>query len=93
MSTRKIVSVIAAALFIAGVAVGISGKTIKLKKADKEYTPTVSTVCITAVGDCTFATDANAPTAALFHTQRRRTAIIRIFSEMSRSFLRRTTLL
>ncbi len=66
MSTRKIVSVIAAALFIAGVAVGISGKTIKLKKADKEYTPTVSTVCITAVGDCTFATDANAPSDGSF---------------------------
>ena len=61
MSVRKITGIITVLLFIAAIAVGISGKTIEKRRAEKEYMPTVSTVCITATGDCTFATDANAP--------------------------------
>ena len=67
MSIRKILVLLTAVLFIAGIAFGIaSGNrgeipvgTEEEQKQDGDYQPTVQTVTITAVGDCTLGTDVN----------------------------------
>lgn len=93
MSVRKITGIITVLLFIAAIAVGISGKTIEKRRAEKEYMPTVSTVCITATGDCTFATDANAPRDNSFVScVEAQNNDYSYFSGMSRRFLLRMTL-
>lgn len=66
MSIRKLTVFITVLLFLAAIILGFSGQMIQKQKAEKEYTPTVSTVCVTAAGDCTFATDANAPSDGSF---------------------------
>lgn len=63
MSIRKIALFVTAALFIAAVAVNIIGSHLAEKKRIEEamsYQPTIQNVTLTAVGDCTFATDVNA---------------------------------
>lgn len=60
MSIRKLAVFAAAALFAAALAVKVSGS-IGEKRRAEEYMPAVQTVTVTAVGDCTFATDVNAP--------------------------------
>ena len=59
MSIRKITVFSAILLFVIAAALGVSGK-IREKNIKEEYTPSMQTVTVTAVGDCTLATDANA---------------------------------
>ena len=59
MSIRKITVFSAILLFVIAAALGVSGK-IHEKNIKEEYTPSMQTVTVTAVGDCTLATDANA---------------------------------
>lgn len=61
MSIRKLTACLTVVLFAVAGFWGITADRRAEKKAEKEYTPTVQTVTITAVGDCTFATDINAP--------------------------------
>ncbi len=59
MNIRKTATLLTAFLFIAAIVWGlISGHREKIRE-EKEYTPDVRTVTITAVGDCTLATDVN----------------------------------
>lgn len=60
MSVRKFAVLLTAALFIAAIIWGFSGEKREKRKAEKEYTPSVQTVTVTAAGDCTLATDVNA---------------------------------
>ncbi|MBQ2669195.1 MAG: CapA family protein [Clostridia bacterium] len=63
MSIRKAALYLTVVLFIAAIAVNIIGKVVaeRREQAEKEaYQPTVQTVTMTAVGDCTLATDVNA---------------------------------
>lgn len=57
MSIRKVLVFLSVVLFAAAIA---KGNLNNIKK-EEEYTPDVQTVTITAVGDCTFATDTSAP--------------------------------
>ncbi|MBQ8301518.1 MAG: CapA family protein [Clostridia bacterium] len=57
MSIRKVLIFLTVVLFVAAI---VRGNIDNIKKED-EYTPDVQTVMITAVGDCTFATDVSAP--------------------------------
>ena len=66
MSIRKFAVVLTAALFIAAIIGGFSGEKREKIKAEKEYTPDVQTVTVTAVGDCTLATDINASSEGSF---------------------------
>lgn len=65
MSIRKTAIILAAALFAAGAASSVFTAMAEKKKAE-EYTPNVQTVTVTAVGDCTLATDINAASAGSF---------------------------
>lgn len=65
MSIRKTATILAAVMFAAGVAWSFAGKVSEIQKS-KEYTPNMQTVTVTAVGDCTFATDVNAPKSGSF---------------------------
>lgn len=65
MSIRKLMVFLAVVLFAAAIVWRFSGDIIE-KNKEEEYTPSVQTVTITAVGDCTFATDANAPQQGSF---------------------------
>lgn len=60
MSIRKLTVFIAVLLFAAAIGLGIPNKITEKKRLEAEYTPSVSTVTVTAVGDCTLATDVNA---------------------------------
>lgn len=60
MSIRKLSVFAAVVLFAAAVAVWLPRQIEEKRKAEEAYTPSVSTVSITAVGDCTLATDVNA---------------------------------
>lgn len=60
MSVRKFAVALTAVLFIAAIIYGFSSEKREKLKAEKEYTPSVQTVTVTAVGDCTLATDVNA---------------------------------
>lgn len=66
MSTRKFTVLLTAVLFIIAIIWGFSGEKRERIKAEKEYTPSVQTVTVTAVGDCTLATDANASAEGSF---------------------------
>lgn len=66
MSVRKFAVLLTAALFIAAIIWGFSGEKREKRRAEKEYTPSVQTVTVTAVGDCTLATDVNASTEGSF---------------------------
>ncbi len=66
MSIRKFAVALTAALFIAAIILGVSGETREKRRAEKEYTPDVQTVTVTAVGDCTLATDINASSEGSF---------------------------
>ena len=59
MSIRK-VTICLAVIFISATVLAFTSNKRAEKKAEKEYTPTVQTVTMTAVGDCTLATDINA---------------------------------
>ncbi len=59
MSIRKIMLSIAVILFAAAIGLSMAQKRTE-KKAKESYSPNVQTVTVTAVGDCTLATDANA---------------------------------
>ena len=56
MSIRKVTICLAVILFISATVLAFTSNKRAEKKAEKEYTPTV----LTAVGDCTLATDINA---------------------------------
>ena len=58
MNGRKIALLLMAVIFIAAFVPGIVQRR-KEYKEELEYTPEVKTVTLTAVGDCTFATDVN----------------------------------
>ena len=60
MSIRKVTICLAVILFISATVLAFTSNKRAEKKAEKEYTPTVQTVTMTAVGDCTLATDINA---------------------------------
>ena len=64
MNVRKIVILLTIILFIA--AFVREGAVNPFAGKEEEYTPDVRTVTITAVGDCTFATDINAPSDGSF---------------------------
>lgn len=66
MSVRKFAVLLTAALFIAAIIWGFSGEKREKHRAEKEYTPSVQTVTVTAAGDCTLATDVNASTEGSF---------------------------
>lgn len=66
MSIRKLILCLTVVLFAAAVIVGRAGKNSGEKH--EEYTPDVRTVTITAVGDCTLATDVNASRAGSFES-------------------------
>ena len=66
MSVRKFAVLLTAALFIAAIIWGFSGEKREKRRAEKEYTPSVQTVTVTAAGDCTLATDVNASTEGSF---------------------------
>ncbi|MDY3972472.1 MAG: CapA family protein [Clostridia bacterium] len=66
MSVRKFAVLLTAALFIAAIIWGFSGEKREKRRAEKEYTPSVQTVTVTAAGDCTIATDVNASTEGSF---------------------------
>ena len=66
MSVRKFAVLLTAALFIAAIIWGFSGEKREKRRAEKEYTPSVQTVTVTAAGDCTLATDINASTEVSF---------------------------
>lgn len=66
MSIRKLMSFLAVVLFAVAMVLTVSGKDFSKPKAEEEYTPTVQTVTITAVGDCTLATDVNASSSGSF---------------------------
>ena len=66
MSVRKFAVLLTAALFIAAMIWGFSGEKREKRRAEKEYTPSVQTVTVTAAGDCTLATDINASTEGSF---------------------------
>lgn len=66
MSIRKFAVLLTAALFIAAIIWGFSGEAREKRRAEKEYTPSVQTVTVTAAGDCTLATDVNASTEGSF---------------------------
>ncbi len=66
MSIRKLTVFLAAALFAAAVGFGVSGR-LREKKEAEEYMPSVQTVTVTAVGDCTLATDAYASQTGSFN--------------------------
>lgn len=66
MSIRKFTVFIAAVLFIAAIAIGFMGSGSLGGKNKNEYMPSVQTVTITAVGDCTLATDVNAASQSSF---------------------------
>lgn len=65
MSIRKIMLSVAVVLFAAAIVIGFNDKSTG-KKEKEEYSPSVSTVTLTAVGDCTLATDINASTEGSF---------------------------
>ncbi len=65
MSIHKIAAVLAVAMFAAGIALSAAERHREKKKTE-EYVPDVKTVTVTAVGDCTFATDVNAPSEGSF---------------------------
>lgn len=60
MSIRKVTICLAVILFISATVLAFTSNKRAEKKAEKEYTPTVQTVTMTAVGDCALATDINA---------------------------------
>ena len=60
MSIRKVTICLAVILFISATVLAFTSNKRAEKKSEKEYTPTVQTVTMTAVGDCTLATDINA---------------------------------
>lgn len=60
MSIRKVTICLAVILFISATVLAFTSNKRAEKKAEKEYTPTVQTVTMTAVGDCMLATDINA---------------------------------
>lgn len=60
MSIRKVTICLAVILFISATVLAFTSNKRAEKKAEKEYTPTVQTVTMTAVGDGTLATDINA---------------------------------
>ena len=60
MSIRKVTICLAVILFISATVLAFTSNKRAEKKAEKEYTPTVQTVTMTAVGDCTLETDINA---------------------------------
>ena len=60
MSIRKVTICLAVILFISATVLAFTSNKRAEKKAEKEYTTTVQTVTMTAVGDCTLATDINA---------------------------------
>lgn len=60
MSIRKVTICLAVILFISATVLAFTSNKRAEKKAEKEYTPTVQTVTMTAVGDCTLPTDINA---------------------------------
>ena len=60
MSIRKVTICLAVILFISATVLAFTSNKRAEKKAEKEYTPTAQTVTMTAVGDCTLATDINA---------------------------------
>ena len=63
MSVRKAALYLTVVLFIAAIAVNVIGRIVteQREKAERDaYQPTVQTVTMTAVGDCTLATDVNA---------------------------------
>lgn len=60
MNMRKLALRLAAVLFIAAIAVGFARSWKESHTEVEEYQPTVQTVTVTAVGDCTLATDVNA---------------------------------
>ena len=60
MSIRKVTICLAVILFISATVLAFTSNKRAEKKAEKEYTPTVQTVTMTAVGDCTLANDINA---------------------------------
>lgn len=60
MSIRKVTICLAVILFISATVLAFTSNKRAEKKAEKEYTPTVQTVTMTAVGDCTLATVINA---------------------------------
>lgn len=66
MSVRKFAVLLTAALFISAIIWGFSGEKREKRRAEKEYTPSVQTVTVTAAGDCTLATDVNASTEGSF---------------------------
>lgn len=66
MSIRKFAVLLTAVLFIAAIIWGFSGEAREKRRAEKEYTPSVQTVTVTAAGDCTLATDVNASTEGSF---------------------------
>lgn len=66
MSIRRLVFFIAIALFTAAVGLWVSSGIAEQKRKEAEYTPSVATVSVTAVGDCTLATDINAPSDGSF---------------------------
>lgn len=65
MSIRKIMLSIVILLFAIAIALNFFDKTSE-KKAKEAYSPNVQTVTLTAVGDCTLATDVNAPSTGSF---------------------------
>ena len=66
MSIRKLAVFAAVILFAVSGGMWAYGKVSEHRRAEAEYTPSVSTVTVTAVGDCTFATDVNAPSDGSF---------------------------
>ncbi len=65
MNIRKLLVFLTAVLFITAMV----RANINNKNKEEEYTPAVQTVTITAVGDCTFATDSSAPKQNSFVSQ------------------------
>ncbi|MCD8180070.1 MAG: CapA family protein [Firmicutes bacterium] len=65
MSIRKLMIALAVILFAAAIVPEFLENRAE-KTVEEEYTPTVQTVTVTAVGDCTFATDANASQSGSF---------------------------
>ena len=68
MSIRKVTICLAVILFISATVLAFTSNKRAEKKAEKEYTPTVQTVTMTAVGDCTLATDINADPNGSFNS-------------------------
>ncbi|MCC8161013.1 MAG: CapA family protein [Oscillospiraceae bacterium] len=65
MSIRKLMIALAVILFAAAIVPEFLENRAE-QTAEEEYTPTVQTVTVTAVGDCTFATDVNASQSGSF---------------------------